>query len=61
MKTCAKTQDSVDMWVVLAGTMGSLLSGIVIAYYSFGVLGFVGTFLGGLIPFVLWENMKNKN
>lgn len=59
MKTRAKTQGAVDVWVALAGTMGGLLSGVVVAYSSFTVLGFVGMFLALLlIPLVVWIGMK---
>lgn len=59
MKTRAKTQGAVDVWVALAGTMGGLLSGIVVAYSSYMVLGFIGTFLALLlIPLVVWARGK---
>ena len=62
MKTRAKTQGTVDVWVALAGTMGGLLSGIIVAYYSFTVLGFVGTFLALLlVPLVVWASVKERN
>ena len=61
MKTRAKTQGTVDVWVALAGTAGGLLSGIVVAYSSFAILGFVGTFLGLLlIPLMMWVRLKEK-
>ena len=61
MKTRAKTQGTIDVWVALAGTTGGLLSGIVVAYWSFTVLGFVGTFLGlFLIPLMVWTRTKAK-
>lgn len=59
METRAKTQGSVDVWVALAGTMGGLLSGIIVAYSSYTVLGFAGTFLALLlIPLVVWVRGK---
>lgn len=62
MNTRAKTQGTVDVWVALAGTMGGLLSGIIVAYYNFTVLGFVGTFLALLlIPLVVWASVKERN
>lgn len=61
MKTRAKTQGSVDVWVALAGTTGGLLSGIVVAYSSYTLLGFVGTFLALLlIPLVIWASVRGK-
>lgn len=54
MKTRAKTQDLVDVWVALSGTIGGLLSGIIVAYSSYAVLGFVGTYWALLlIPLVI--------
>lgn len=59
MKTRAKTQGSVDVWVALSGTMGGLLSGIIVAYSSYAVLTFVGTFLALLlIPIVILTRGK---
>lgn len=59
MMTRAKIQGAVDVWVALAGTMGGLLSGIIVAYSSYTVLGFVGAFLSLLfIPLVVWVRGK---
>lgn len=61
MKTRAKTQGTIDVWVALAGTMGGLLSGIIVAYWSFTVLGLVGTFLAlFLLPLMVWTRTKAK-
>lgn len=61
IKIRAKTQGSVDVWVALAGTVGGLVSGIVVAYSSFAMLGLVGTYLALLlIPLMIWVRMKNK-
>lgn len=61
MKTRAKTQGSVDVWVALSGTIGGLLSGIIVAYSSYAVLGFVGTYLALLlIPLMIWSRLKQK-
>lgn len=61
MKTRAKTQGSVDVWVALGGTAGGLLSGLVVAYSSFAVLGLLGMYLGLLlIPFMIWVLLKEK-
>ena len=62
MKTRAKTQGTVDVWVALAGTAGGLLSGIIVASSSYAMLGFVGTFLALLlIPLMIWVRMKQKH
>ena len=48
--------------ISLAGTMGGLFSGIIVAYYSFTALVFVGTFLALLlIPLVVWASVKERN
>ncbi len=49
MRIRAKTQGSVDVWVALGGTAGSLLSGIIVAYSSYAMLGFLGTYLAILL------------
>lgn len=62
MKTRAKTQGSVDVWVALSGTAGSLLSGIIVAYSSYAILGFVGAYLSLLlIPLIIWVHMKGRS
>lgn len=61
MKTRAKTQGTVDVWVALAGTAGGLLSGVIVAYSSYAVLGFVGAYLALLlVPLIIWARMKGK-
>lgn len=58
----AKVQGSVDVWVALSGTAGSLLSGVIVAYSSFALLGFIGTYLALLfIPIIIWAHFKGKN
>ncbi|WP_432361155.1 MFS transporter [Sporosarcina sp. UB5] len=62
LKTRAKTQGSVDVWVALSGTAGSLLSGVIVAYSSYAVLGFVGMYLSLLlIPLIIWGHMKGRS
>lgn len=57
----AKTQGSVDVWVALGGTAGSLLSGVIVAFASYAILGFIGTYLGLLlIPMIIWVRMKER-
>ncbi|MFD1929116.1 MFS transporter [Sporosarcina siberiensis] len=61
MKTRAKTQGSVDVWVAIAGTTGSLMSGIIVAFSSYAILGFLGMYLSLLmIPLVIWSHYKQK-
>jgi len=58
----AKTQGSVDVWVALGGSAGSLLSGIVVAYTSYAILGFIGMYLSLLlVPVVVWTKYKSKS
>ncbi|MFJ7736563.1 MFS transporter [Lysinibacillus sp. NPDC097287] len=57
----AKTQGSVDVWVALAGSAGSILSGVVVAYSSYAMLGFIGTYLALLlVPVMIWVRFKTK-
>jgi len=61
LATRAKTQGSVDVWVALGGTAGSLLSGVIVAYSSYAYLGFLGTYLALLlIPLIIWSHFKRK-
>jgi len=61
INTRAKTQGSVDVWVALAGTAGSLISGIIVAYSSYAVLGLLGMYLSLLlIPLIIWSRYKEK-
>ena len=61
MKTRAKTQGSVDVLVALAGTAGSMMLGIIVAYSSYAVLGFLGMYLSLLlIPLIVWKRFKEK-
>lgn len=61
IQTRAKTQGSIDVWVALGGTAGSLLSGVVVAYSSYAMLGFLGMYLSLLfIPLIIWSKVKEK-
>ncbi|MFE3577068.1 MFS transporter [Lysinibacillus sp. NPDC059133] len=58
----AKTQGSVDVWVALGGSAGSLLSGVVVAYTSYTILGFIGMYVALLlVSVVLWTKYKAKS
>lgn len=51
----AKTQGTVDVFVALGGTAGSFLSGVIVAYSSYAILGFIGTYLSILLfPLIYW-------
>lgn len=59
MSNRAKTQGSVDVWVALGGTAGTLLSGVVVAYSSYAYLGFLGMYLSLLLfPLLYWQRRK---
>lgn len=52
----AKTQGTVDVLVALSGAAGGMLSGMVVAGYSFAILSLGGGFLALLlIPVVVWS------
>ncbi|MFY0517676.1 MFS transporter [Lysinibacillus sp. UGB7] len=58
----AKIQGSIDVWVALGGSAGSLLSGVIVAYSSYAFLGSIGTYLALLfVPLVMWARFKAKN
>lgn len=62
LKTRAKTQGSVDVLVALGGSAGSVLSGVIVAYSSYAILGVVGMYLSLLlIPLVLWARYKGRS
>ncbi|GKV63968.1 MFS transporter [Sporosarcina cascadiensis] len=59
--TRAKTQGSIDVFVALAGTLGGLASGLVVAFSSFAMLGLLGTYIALLlIPLIIWVRLKEK-
>ncbi|PIC57287.1 MFS transporter [Sporosarcina sp. P12(2017)] len=60
--TRAKIQGSIDVFVALAGTVGGLASGIVVAFLGFSMLSFLGTYISLLlIPLIIWMRYKQKN
>ncbi|PID22349.1 MFS transporter [Sporosarcina sp. P3] len=59
--TRAKIQGSIDVFVALAGTVGGLASGIVVAFLGFSMLSFLGTYISLLlIPLIIWMRYKQK-
>src|SRR5690625_3911794 len=61
LTTRAKTQGSVDVWIAISGTVGSLLSGVIVARSSYAFLSMLGTYLGLLlIPLIIWSRYKKK-
>jgi len=60
MDNRAKTQGTIDVWVALGGTSGTLLSGVIVAYTSYTYLGFLGMFLALILfPLIYWQQKKN--
>ncbi|WP_313236691.1 MFS transporter [Sporosarcina ureae] len=60
--TRAKIQGSIDVFVALAGTVGGLASGIVVAFLGFSMLSYLGTYISLLlIPLIIWMRYKQKN
>lgn len=59
IETRAKTQGTIDVWVAFGGTAGSMLSGVIVAYMSYLMLGLFGAVIALLlIPLIIW---KRKN
>lgn len=57
----AKTQGAVDVWVALAGSAGSILSGVIVAFSSYAILGLIGTCLAlVVVPIMIWMRLRAK-
>lgn len=55
----AKIQGTVDVLVAIAGSVGGLLSGIVVKNSSYTLLGFLGAYIAFLLlPILIWKRMK---
>lgn len=55
----AKTQGTVDVLIALAGASGGALSGVIVAYSTYGTLALIGGLLSLLlIPVVIWSNFR---
>ncbi|PIC95827.1 MFS transporter [Sporosarcina sp. P26b] len=60
--TRAKIQGTIDVFVALAGTVGGLVSGIIVAFSGFSMLSFLGTYISLLlIPLIIWMRYKQRN
>lgn len=60
--TRAKIQGTIDVFVALAGTVGGLASGIIVAFSGFPMLSFLGTYISLLlIPLIIWMRYKQKH
>nr|WP_322524797.1 MFS transporter [Marinococcus luteus] len=58
LSTRAKTQGTVDVWIAFSGAVGGGLSGIIVAYSSFGVLAIAAPVLSLLaIPVIRWAGV----
>lgn len=59
LATRAKTQGSVDVFVALSGAAGGALSGIIVAFSSFGALSIISGIISlSLIPAVIWARKE---
>ncbi|NBJ69506.1 MULTISPECIES: MFS transporter [Clostridia] len=57
----AKTQGSIDIWVALGGSFGSIISGVIVAYSNYAILGFIGGSVAlMLIPIIYWSRLKQR-
>lgn len=57
----AKTQGTIDVGVAIGGSVGSLLSSVIVAFSSYAVLGFMGAYLSLLLlPLILWASIKKR-
>lgn len=57
----AKTQGSIDVWVALGGSFGSIISGVIVAYFNYAILGFIGASVAlMLIPIIYWSRLKQR-
>lgn len=59
LATRAKTQGSIDVFVALAGASGGIVSGLIVAFSSFGTLAVIGGLISlSLIPVVRWAKVE---
>ena len=61
IQTRAKTQGTIDVGVAIGGSVGSLLSSVIVAFSSYAVLGLMGAYLSLLLlPLILWASIKKR-
>ncbi len=61
VSTRARVQGSVDVWIAIGGTAGSVISGFIVTFASYAFLGVLGTYLAVLlIPLIIWSHFKMK-
>lgn len=61
IQTRAKIQGSIDVGVAIGGSVGSLLSSVIVAISNYAVLGFMGAYLSLLLlPLILWASIKKR-
>ena len=57
----AKIQGSIDVGVAFGGSLGSILSSVIVAYSSYAILGFIGMYLSLLlVPVLVWASLKKR-
>lgn len=55
----AKTQGSIDVWIAIAGASGGALSGVIVAFSSYGTLALIGGLISFvLVPVMIWTRKK---
>ena len=61
IQTRAKIQGTIDVGVAIGGSIGSLLSSVIVAFSSYAMLGFIGAYLSLLLlPLILWASIKKR-
>ena len=57
----AKIQGSIDVGVAIGGSLGSILSSVIVAYSSYALLGFIGMYLSLLlVPVLVWASLMKR-
>ena len=57
----AKIQGSIDVGVAIGGSVGSILSSVIVAYSSYALLGFIGMYLALLlVPVLVWASLMKR-
>lgn len=61
IQTRAKIQGTIDVGVAIGGSVGSLLSSVIVAFSSYAMLGFIGAYVSLLLlPLVFWTSIKKR-
>ena len=61
IQTRAKIQGTIDVGVAIGGSIGSLLSSVIVAFSSYAMLGFIGAYVSLLLlPLVFVASIKKR-